>query len=171
MLPHDDGYEDEKGTLVVGAVERILPELMPSAPAREAVKYEVTHFNATLWIDSPFVQPPSPETDKAWHDLVDNSNIILPAAEMIKANITSIPVPKQPGMYFSELGMFHEIHCLKRLRQYMYPEYYFPNLSEEELRLNRMHNGKSSRALFEPSSSDLLTSSFQIIASRCLDKV
>lgn len=43
-----------------------------AAPAREAVKYEITHFNATLWIDSPYVQPPSPETDKAWHDLVDS---------------------------------------------------------------------------------------------------
>ncbi|PMD34953.1 hypothetical protein L207DRAFT_436684, partial [Hyaloscypha variabilis F] len=28
----------------------------------------------------------------------------------------------------------------KRLRKYMYPEYYFPQLSQEELRLNRMHN-------------------------------
>jgi hypothetical protein len=36
------------------------------------VKYEITHFNATLSIDSAYVQPPSPETDKAWHDLVDS---------------------------------------------------------------------------------------------------
>lgn len=45
------------------------------APAREVVKYEVTHFNATLWINSSYVQPPSPETDKAWHDLVDSESV------------------------------------------------------------------------------------------------
>ena len=62
------------------------------APAREAVKYEITHFNATLWIDSPYVQPPSPETDKAWHDLVDSKLPCQNLLESFKVDLKQIPI-------------------------------------------------------------------------------
>ncbi|KAL9077675.1 MAG: hypothetical protein Q9161_000047 [Pseudevernia consocians] len=44
------------------------------------------------------------------------------------------------GGYFGTLTVFHELHCLKRLHRYMYPSYYFPNLSDQEKEDNRYHN-------------------------------
>lgn len=46
------------------------------------------------------------------------------------------------GGYIGTLNVYHELHCLKRLHQYMYQEYYWPDLSPRQLELNRLHNGK-----------------------------
>ncbi|KAI9752324.1 MAG: hypothetical protein M4579_005667 [Chaenotheca gracillima] len=114
------------------------PSLIYS-PAREALEYERVRFNATLVIDSPYNGPPSPEVDLAWHDLLDNMNIALPKSDLDRIGATSIPLPGDQNMFIAGLGVFHELHCLKRLRQYTWPEYYFPNLTTEDRRMNRLH--------------------------------
>lgn len=53
---------------------------------------------------------------------------------------TAVEIP-EGGKYLGTLNVYHEIHCLKRLYQYMYPEYYFPDLSDAEKDFNRLHNG------------------------------
>ncbi|KAF4624107.1 hypothetical protein G7Y89_g14064 [Cudoniella acicularis] len=109
------------------------------SPAEDALHYEATIFNAELRIDSPFVGPPSPEVDKAWSDLLYYKNVRVSGDDLRRINKTSIPVPGEEDSYWAALSMMHELHCVKRLRQFIYQEYYFATLTEEEKRLNTLH--------------------------------
>lgn len=44
------------------------------------------------------------------------------------------------GGYFGSLMAYHQLHCIKRLHHHLYPDYYFPNLTETERSYNRQHN-------------------------------
>lgn len=57
-----------------------------------------------------------------------------------------VAVPEGGG-YLGTLNVYHELHCLKRLHQYMYPDYYFGDLTKEQHEMNRLHNGKSMRPI------------------------
>jgi hypothetical protein len=65
-------------------------------------------------------------------------NIAVPKTDLSRVGSTSIRIP-ETDMYFAGLGVFHELHCLKRLRQYTWKEHYFPDISENDERLNRLH--------------------------------
>ncbi|KAK8150887.1 hypothetical protein G3M48_004564 [Beauveria asiatica] len=49
---------------------------------------------------------------------------------------SGVPDPDGRG-YLGTLNVYHELHCLKRLHQYTYTDYYFRDLTHE---LNRLHN-------------------------------
>ncbi|CAD6576148.1 MAG: hypothetical protein ASARMPRED_007619 [Alectoria sarmentosa] len=110
-----------------------------SSPAEEAIKYEKWRFNATLVIDSPYNGPPGEEVDEAWRELLHNMNMPLPGSDLRRLGTTSIPVPDRDDTYIAGMSVFHELHCLKRLRQYNYRDHYFPNITADEERLNRLH--------------------------------
>ncbi|KAE9373171.1 hypothetical protein N431DRAFT_557355 [Stipitochalara longipes BDJ] len=65
---------------------------------------------------------PSQEVDDAWRDLLDGLNIGLHPSE---ANLgdTTFQWPGS-GDYFSGLEVFHSLHCLNRVREALYPDYY-----------------------------------------------
>ena len=73
---------------------------------------------------NPFRGPPRPELDNAWHDLVKNSNIRVTADELRRINRTSVQLSDGSGEYMAELNVYHQLHCLKVLRQALDPEYY-----------------------------------------------
>ncbi|KND87851.1 hypothetical protein TOPH_07439 [Tolypocladium ophioglossoides CBS 100239] len=109
------------------------------SPAASAVKLERVRFNATLVIESPYNGPPSKEVDAAWAAIIDNMNIAVPKSDLDRVGAASIRIPDTDNMYFAGLSVFHELHCLKRLRQYTWKEHYFPNMSANDERLNRLH--------------------------------
>ncbi|KAJ5951160.1 uncharacterized protein N7479_009573 [Penicillium vulpinum] len=109
------------------------------SPAQEAVKLEAMEFQGQLRIISPYQGDPSPELDQAWKDLLQYSNIWVTGEELSKINKTSIPVPDEEDKYWVELSVVHELHCIKRLRQYIHSDYYFANISAEDRRLNDLH--------------------------------
>uniref|UniRef100_A0A093X8V6 Uncharacterized protein n=1 Tax=Talaromyces marneffei PM1 TaxID=1077442 RepID=A0A093X8V6_TALMA len=68
---------------------------------------------------TPFAGDPSPELDQAWHDLLEVSK-----EDLDYYNVTSLPLADGTG-FASELFVTHELHCLKKVRQYIYKEAYF----------------------------------------------
>lgn len=74
---------------------------------------------------NPFRGPPRPELDAAWNELVQFSNIRVTAEDLRRINRTSVQLSDGSGMYWSGLNVHHQLHCLKMLRQAIYPEYYF----------------------------------------------
>jgi hypothetical protein len=86
-------------------------------------------------------------------------NIAVPHSDLEKVGAESIKVPDQQNQYIAGLGVFHELHCLvslidtftfagatnhgsqKRLRQYTWLDYYYPNMTASEAELNRLHTG------------------------------
>lgn len=104
---------------------------------------------------------PSAQLDKAWHDLLNgqstepidtrrnyltqiDENILLEPEYIDHYGRldTTVEVP-EGGRYIGTLNVFHELHCLKRIHQFMYSDYYFPDISEHQKEVNRLHNGMS----------------------------
>jgi hypothetical protein len=53
---------------------------------------------------------------------------------------SGVPTPEGDG-YIGTLNVYHELHCLKRIHQSMYPDYYWPDYDDHKLELVRLHNG------------------------------
>ncbi|KAK4213825.1 putative Tat pathway signal sequence [Rhypophila decipiens] len=76
------------------------------------------------FINSPYTGAPTPESDLAWHNLLNNMSIRVSASELAAHNQTSVALPN--GGYLAWLGVFHELHCVKILRQWSRRDHYFP---------------------------------------------
>ncbi|KAF2636764.1 hypothetical protein P280DRAFT_532831 [Massarina eburnea CBS 473.64] len=69
-----------------------------------------------------YVGTPTPEIDRAWHKLLTGLNIDLDPSE---ANLGGRTFQwPDSGLYFTGLEVYHSLHCLNRLRQALYPDYY-----------------------------------------------
>ncbi|TVY58744.1 Oxidase ustYa [Lachnellula cervina] len=80
---------------------------------------------------SPFAGPPSASVDKAWHDLLEKTNLRVSQSELRLSNQSSVELPENGG-YMAWLGVYHQLHCIKMLRQWNYREHYHPNITEED---------------------------------------
>ncbi|KAF2260274.1 hypothetical protein CC78DRAFT_501936 [Lojkania enalia] len=108
------------------------PQLIYS-PATEALRYE----KKRLWRDidgpNPFSGSPRPELDKAWHDILDPITIKVTADELFQfAEGDSSIALKDGSGYIAEMGVYHELHCVKRIRRYIHLEHYYPNMTAED---------------------------------------
>ena len=45
--------------------------------------------------------------------------------------------------YYVTVSVFHRLHCVRRLHQYLYPDDYYEGLSEREIFMLRRHTDKS----------------------------
>ncbi|KAG5912571.1 hypothetical protein E4U53_005272, partial [Claviceps sorghi] len=116
---------------------------LPVSPAVSAIEWEQHKFTLEDRIQEKgsFSGRPSADLDKAWHDLLNYENIVIEPhiMEHYGRRDIGVAVPEGGG-YLGTLNVYHELHCLKRLHQYMYPEYYFGNLTAHQRELNRLHN-------------------------------
>lgn len=113
------------------------PNLIYS-PARSAVSFERRVFDGSFVIENPFTGKPRPELDAAWHDLLQNANIRVSKETLDRVNGSSIAFSDGDG-YYAQLGMFHELHCLKRVRHFIHKDYYHPDQSAEARQLDALH--------------------------------
>jgi len=73
-----------------------------------------------------YVGNPRKELDEAWHELLEGTLIRYSEEELkLAGNVTS--VKHKDGGYLGGLGVSHSLHCLKRIKQYLYKDYYFPD--------------------------------------------
>ncbi|CAI6312384.1 unnamed protein product [Periconia digitata] len=117
----------------------VRPQLTFS-PATEAIRYE----KKRLWRDidgpNPFTGVPRPELDKAWHDLLEPMTIKVTAEELEKFSEGDTSIALRDGSgYIAEMAAYHELHCNKRIRRYIFFDYYYHNLTEEEQRTEDTH--------------------------------
>ncbi|KAH8742344.1 hypothetical protein F5883DRAFT_74984 [Diaporthe sp. PMI_573] len=89
------------------------------------------------FVNSPYAGEPTPESDEAWHTLLNNMSVRVTGEELARHNQTSVELPG--GGYLAWLGVFHELHCVKMLRQWSWREHYFPNMTAHEHRHQMVH--------------------------------
>lgn len=71
--------------------------------------------------------PPVRPTNRPRHP---DSNIKITAAELQQLGPTEHSIPLADGSgYLAELGAYHELHCIKRVRQYLHLDHYHPNMT------------------------------------------
>ncbi|KAI6080976.1 hypothetical protein F4821DRAFT_250332 [Hypoxylon rubiginosum] len=107
------------------------------SPAREATKWEDRNLEAFL-DKSIFAGEPSPEVDSAWSELMTGINIKILPQEMDQLGISSIAFRDGSG-YVGSLSVYHELHCVKKIRQWFYYDHYYANLSQHDRFGERAH--------------------------------
>ncbi|PPJ52310.1 hypothetical protein CBER1_09242 [Cercospora berteroae] len=84
-----------------------------------------------------WVGPPNPATDKLWDDLGHIAGVALVGheADMVRGRTKQL----QTGEYITGLDVFHQLHCLNKVRKALYPAYYHdPDGSE----ISALHTGE-----------------------------
>ncbi|KAH9990679.1 hypothetical protein F4779DRAFT_252542 [Xylariaceae sp. FL0662B] len=123
----------------VGRLRKYGPRLV-NTPANEAIEWEEHIFDENNMPNAPFSGPPRDEIDQNWHNLLNVENIIL-EPELMKAygrDQFGVAVPDGKG-FLGTLNVYHELHCIKRIYQYTYPEIYTPDETPEQRKMNTMH--------------------------------
>ncbi|KAI0516712.1 hypothetical protein F5B22DRAFT_655871 [Xylaria bambusicola] len=115
----------------------IIPDLFPSLARASVIRKDSRVFPLTV-AGTPFAGDPSAELDHAWHDLLKDTTIRVSKDDLAYYNVTSLPLADGSG-FASELFMTHELHCLKKVRQWIYKETYFTHVQGLELNELKRH--------------------------------
>ncbi|KAM3087046.1 hypothetical protein ACMFMF_000978 [Clarireedia jacksonii] len=110
-----------------------------SLPARPAIEWEIRKFE-TKTRGNPFVGEPRPELEEAWHDLLRHDNLHVDFDDFDK-DMPVIKLADGSGA-IAQLTVFHALHCLKKLRQWVYKDHYYASASEARLALEAGHAGR-----------------------------
>ncbi|KAF4562484.1 hypothetical protein EYR40_004702 [Pleurotus pulmonarius] len=101
------------------------PQAPLYSPANEAISYKYhKFFNGFGRNVSPYQVSPSKELDERWEDLYNFgiSRIPKSQAEMLPNATEAIPGDEEH--YVVELDVFHQLHCLNRIRKTIYSDHY-----------------------------------------------
>ncbi|XMA20260.1 hypothetical protein WAI453_013051 [Rhynchosporium graminicola] len=94
-------------------------------PAQEAIQREAQVLSVKInQTSSKFNADPSTEVDDAWASLFRYANIRITKEEVEKLGRPSIQLSDGSGDYFGTLDVYHQLHCLKYIRQYVHQDYY-----------------------------------------------
>jgi len=67
---------------------------------------------------------PRPELNRAWDELYKHMNVRVHSKEAEKSNFSSVVLDDGSGDLYGAPVVFHNLHCLKTLRQTFFPEAY-----------------------------------------------
>ncbi|ROV91403.1 hypothetical protein VPNG_09969 [Cytospora leucostoma] len=111
------------------------------SPVHPYIEYEISADNSSLYDStSKYSGPPSEELDDAWWELLEPAVSNASAEEIERAGESLDAVAEVTmGGYLAGLGVYHELHCLRRIRSYIHEYYYYPNISKSERRDERHH--------------------------------
>jgi len=88
--------------------------------------------------ENPYTGPPSPEVDSAWHLLLGTGIIRVMQSDVHGSNATLIPLPN--GGFAATLAMTHEMHCVRHLRRMLFIDYYYPNITNDDVQELTTHS-------------------------------
>ncbi|KAF9254395.1 hypothetical protein L218DRAFT_938615 [Marasmius fiardii PR-910] len=100
-------------------------------PVKDILAYEpYTFYTGEILNVAPdiYSRPPSREVDEAWEQLYNDvgiSAIDEKIAEQLPNRTAMIPGSK--GKYRITLDVFHQLHCLNKIRQALHPDHYPAN--------------------------------------------
>ncbi|KAJ8131022.1 hypothetical protein O1611_g2609 [Lasiodiplodia mahajangana] len=100
------------------------------SPAQEAIKWETRVIDAIPG-STPYTGYPSPQSDEAWGELLEGISVKILPHEMERLGYSSLKLKDGSG-YVGSLGVYHELHCIKRVRKMIYRDYYYPNMTTDE---------------------------------------
>jgi hypothetical protein len=117
----------------------------PYSPLSDIVRYKTVKSGAGY--DEDLAGYPSPAHDKAWLKLVGPALSRISYEEMKLGREDpehSIEVGDGKGGYMGSLGVYHELHCLRRLKLYLHKEHYYPGVAhgseDDKYELGHLHH-------------------------------
>ncbi|KAI1324466.1 hypothetical protein F5Y16DRAFT_381005 [Xylariaceae sp. FL0255] len=110
---------------------RSTADLPALSPVDDSIRYETTYFDKYGHLTSPFAKEPGPELDAAWHQQLAGMNIKVSEEWLERYGADSVHFADGSGVLV-QLGVYHELHCLKRIKHWIYPSYYGDNHTDKE---------------------------------------
>ncbi|KAI0518511.1 hypothetical protein F5B22DRAFT_644816 [Xylaria bambusicola] len=107
------------------------------SPALEALEWENRHLGAYIQYGN-YTGEPSQHVDASWNSLLQGMSIKILPEELKRIGTASLELRDGSG-YMGSLAVFHELHCVKVLRQGLYKDFYWRNSTERELVLKHEH--------------------------------
>ncbi|KAM3085717.1 hypothetical protein ACMFMG_002782 [Clarireedia jacksonii] len=121
-------------------VEGSLHSSDTAAPAFDgAIKYERRRLFRPL-VDNPFTGSPRPELDAAYAKILEPMTTRITNEEHDHANLGTTTLALKDGSgYVGEMSVFHELHCIKRIRRHLNLDHYYPGLTGKDLERENVH--------------------------------
>ncbi|KAI0097292.1 hypothetical protein GGR51DRAFT_566618 [Nemania sp. FL0031] len=113
------------------------------SPVQDFVKYKVNTKHPTdHGYYSVYSGTPSEEQDGAWDRLITPVYFNISREELTRAGESFEHIIElTDGGYIASLGVYHELHCIRNLRLYVFRDRYYPNLTESQHRYLKGHLG------------------------------
>ncbi|CAI6328930.1 unnamed protein product [Periconia digitata] len=111
---------------------------------------EITEERTDTHSHSAFTGTPNNANTKAWEDLL-LPGFFNATAEEITSVGASIDesVKVDDGGYLASLHVYHDIHCLRRLRLWLYRDHFYPHIDPTRVPDIQRHLGKCSPTMFK----------------------
>ncbi|KAI2637707.1 hypothetical protein GGS26DRAFT_424480 [Hypomontagnella submonticulosa] len=108
----------------------------PYSPANAIIEYEHRSMVAN---DTRFTGYPGAKWEQSMHELLAGTLIRISEDELRRHGSESIAL--KDGGYAAGLGVGHDLHCVKKIKQWIYREHAYPNLAPdgEEFETIRFH--------------------------------
>ncbi|KKP00473.1 hypothetical protein THAR02_07418 [Trichoderma harzianum] len=105
-----------------------------SPPATKYVEYEVnTDHPMDYHGVNKYAGPPNAAQDAAWDALIRPVYFNASVGELTRAGESFENIAELTGGgYPASLGAYHQLHCVRQLRFWIYRDYYYPNLTKAE---------------------------------------
>ncbi|TEA19128.1 Cyclochlorotine biosynthesis protein O [Colletotrichum sidae] len=100
------------------------------APVHEVFEYEDVQFDNAFWQPSPYKGKPTPELEAKWQELWYYGSFDLPDSYLPALNKSADGVGGDAwartasGSLLAGLEVFHNLHCLNLVRQYVHRDEY-----------------------------------------------
>ncbi|KAK3683007.1 hypothetical protein B0T22DRAFT_386458 [Podospora appendiculata] len=111
------------------------------SPVQDVITYEMIEDTALDHKPSKYHGKPTEEQDEAWGELLKPSIFRATHDELERSGETfGNVVEMSDGGYPASLGVYHELHCLRQLRLFLFQGRYYPkNLTEVQDEYFRQH--------------------------------
>ncbi|SPN99265.1 uncharacterized protein DNG_02302 [Cephalotrichum gorgonifer] len=108
---------------------RQLPKVPTHAVSKDGFQLQLQHLDDAFEVKSlenmKFKGLPRPELNDAWNGLLEHMNIrVHPDEARQSSNFSSIQLNDGTGDFQGMPAVFHGLHCLKTIREYVFPEAY-----------------------------------------------
>ncbi|KAJ5735310.1 uncharacterized protein N7483_000435 [Penicillium malachiteum] len=102
-------------------------QLSAYSPFTGLVEYETRRFHGALSDTNPYKGPPNPRLDAEWKRITHMGQLKISAKDMtgLRKPLSQVKVVESEGDgYAVGIEVFHQLHCLNLIRQYVYFDYY-----------------------------------------------
>ncbi|OKL61612.1 hypothetical protein UA08_03613 [Talaromyces atroroseus] len=116
------------------------------SPLTPAIVYTIDMPPWDYWSNDLFFGPPSDESERAWNRLIHPHGLQVFPEEAKHLNASRTVVMKNGNSLFM-LGVYHNLHCLRRIRQTLQADHYYPNMTAEQKENDLEHSSHCLEAL------------------------
>jgi len=116
------------------------------SPLEPAVQYSIDNPPENSWSNDLYFGSPSDASERAWNEVIHLHGLQFSPEEVEHLNNTDTLLLEN-GNYLFILGLYHNLHCMRRIRQTLQADHYYPDMTAEQRQHDREHTGHCLEAI------------------------